>query len=294
MTLNWKPSGWPLKTSPHSISSYHPLYTSSPTARQQSKDAGIYNPRPGQNIVQSIWTQATNLLSKGTTTTISWVPGHEDVPGNESADRLAGLATLHQPDTRCLSISKLRRLVRRRAIEEWQAAFLKTDQGTEYSGNPSLSLKPELRSAKRSVTTPLIHLRTGHGYFKAYYERFNIPLNNYRCNCGSPIQTRSHLLLHCPDFSETRRKLFSYNPTTPWTAHTLLHTEKGIKKVLEFIDTTKVATRGWFGHVRLQDADQQEDETTLTVGLGRLDLSKNSDKTSGVTTPDIENELIDE
>jgi ribonuclease HI/exonuclease III len=233
-------------------------------------------PSAGQSTVFSIWNYARQLCQRGVKTTISWVPGHEGIEGNEQADKLAGQATTHPIDEQYISITKLKRLVRHRAIEEWQQQFLSTDKGTEYTGHPTLSLKPELQMESRAITTPLIHLRTGHGYFKAYFERFKRPLGNYICSCGSTEQTRTHLLLHCPTYHHTRQKLFSSDPANPWTTHTLLHTQIGICKVKEFIEETKIATRGWFGKMHRED-EEPANWSTLTIGLGRLNIEHDQD-----------------
>ena len=116
---------------------------------------------------------------------------------------MAGEAiNLPSPDPEIFSISHLKRKVRENTLKEWQHRFRETERNTEYTGLPTLSLPKEFRTnfkkkykANRSSTTPLVHLRSGHEYFKSYFRRFSIDLGNYKCSCGEDNQTRTHLLL---------------------------------------------------------------------------------------------------
>ena len=198
------------------------------------------------------------------------------------ADNLAGEAiNLPDPNPTTMSIAYLKRKVRENTLQEWQHRFLETERNTEYTGTPSLSLPKEYRpnfrknyKAHRDTTTILVHLRTGHGYFKSYFERFNIPFNNYKCECGHTRQDRSHLLLQCSAYNDQRRTHIPADPNKPWTAHTLLHTKEGTKKVLAFTTATEVGTRRWF--TRAEDDDdplpgtQEQENRNLNLGLGRL------------------------
>jgi hypothetical protein len=213
---------------------------------------------------------------------VEWVPGHEGVPGNEKADEMAGEATdLPSPNPQIYSISHLRRKVRENTLQEWQHRFTDTERNTEYTGKPSLSLPKEFRTnfkknykARRDTTTPIIHLRTGHGYFKSYFRRFNIELANHTCSCGEDNQTRTHLLLACNTYKDYRQILINNNPNKQWTSHSLLHTEEGLKKTLAFVSATGVATRGWFTKSDQSDTDPDDTENTtwtnLDIGMGKI------------------------
>jgi hypothetical protein len=114
-------------------------------------------------------------------------------------------------------------------------------------------------------------LRTGHGYFKSYFRRFSIDLGNYKCSCGEDNQTRTHLLLQCDTYKDARHDLIKTDPNIEWTAHSLLHTEEGIKKTLAFVTTTGVATRGWFTRENEATEDNEEDTwNNLDIGMGKL------------------------
>jgi hypothetical protein len=202
---------------------------------------------------------------------------------------MAGDATkLSTPNPSVFSITKLKRLIREEALSEWKRKFIASETNTEYSGTPTLSLSIEFkgltpatqnRGEPRSITTPLVHLRLGHGYFKAYFQRFKIPLPSYRCSCRQEPQTRTHLLLLCPTYEDARRLFFTSDPNKQWSTHTLLHTKDGIKRVLSFVRSTKVATRGWFTGEGDANPEDNEDETwtNLDMGLGRLNQDGHGD-----------------
>lgn len=172
-------------------------------------------------------------------------------------------------------------------LSEWQHRFTTTETNTEYSGTPSLSLPKEFRPnlkknymAHRDTTTPIVHLRTGHGYFKSYFQRFNINLPKYICECGETNQTRTHLLLQCPTYKDARRTFIPNDPNEEWTSHTLLHTKEGLGKTLAFVTATGVSTRRWFTR---EDIDtplggtQERTRRDLETGLGRLNLETESE-----------------
>ena len=159
------------------------------------------NLKAGQGTTAEIWNLAKSLQGQQVQINLEWLPGHSGTAGNEQADKLAAEALTMKPIEETLSITKLQRIVRAKALSSWKDSFQKMDSSTtQYTGTPTLSLPKEHKGAPRANTTPLIHLRLGHGYFKAYFERFHIELPNYRCSCGNTQQTRTHLLLSCPTY----------------------------------------------------------------------------------------------
>jgi len=62
--------------------------------------------RPPQNLSSVVWDYmlALNRLGESHELTLVWVPGHQSIPGNEIADRLANLGTLMDPEAPVISV----------------------------------------------------------------------------------------------------------------------------------------------------------------------------------------------
>jgi hypothetical protein len=66
--------------------------------------------------------KSSKLIEKKVTPHIHWVPGHEDIKGNELADEAAksGARQLNSPDSeRFTSISYIRRKIKAKSLENW-------------------------------------------------------------------------------------------------------------------------------------------------------------------------------
>ena len=59
---------------------------------------------------------------------------------------------------------------------------------------------------------------TGHGKFKAYFNRFHIAnQNSDSCPCQNPEQTVEHLLFECPIHQRNRYAYYTLTTATPLT-----------------------------------------------------------------------------
>lgn len=58
---------------------------------------------------------------------------------------------------------------------------------------------------------------TSHGYIGAYYQRMKFD-QPYRCQCSPdvPMQTREHIVQHCPRYAEHRHILAEADKTLAW------------------------------------------------------------------------------
>src|SRR2546421_10645277 len=95
-------------------------------------------PGPGFNLVISILKHARLLENRGIQLTISWVPGHSDVEGNEHADRLAKEDTTLQDDTQeaYIFLAYLGRMVKNQRFQEWQEQWKTSIVRRSYQGSP--------------------------------------------------------------------------------------------------------------------------------------------------------------
>jgi ribonuclease HI len=134
---------------------------------------------------------------------IKWAPGHMDIEGNEAADRLANLEACHpshptgKADMPTLSGIKsiASQLLhgkqqswwsnKRKKLSKWYNSW-----GLAYAprnGPPELDLL-------RAILARLLSIRSAHGDFAWYHQKFNHNKANLTCLCGRD-KTLEHLAL---------------------------------------------------------------------------------------------------
>ena len=207
---------------------------------------------PGQEWQLRCITAAKQIQRKGSQVTISWVPGHTDIPGNEIADGLAKRAAKRTPSTNTTSLAMTGIKIKQVATSEWQDT-LKAYTSLAIQKNPntyaakySWKIRKKLvipTGTKRETASTFFQLKTGHGYNKAFLHRIG-KSDSPLCSCGAK-QTPEHLLLSCKWIREDRKILSKDLDTKHMTLPLLLHTSKGIKATLAFINRTKIGTRKW-------------------------------------------------
>jgi len=136
---------------------------------------------------------------------------------------------------------------------------------SDLKGNPlsycrlydwRLSLRPSLgpQGVSRPVNSAFFQLKLGYGYLKGYLNKLGHTDNNlYRC---LRKETPRHLLLKCRLYREERKEFNALN-VKPLTLPLLLHTSEGGKLARQFIDRTRIATRGW--HLSRLPREEEED-----------------------------------
>ncbi|CAG8978349.1 hypothetical protein HYALB_00012484 [Hymenoscyphus albidus] len=227
---------------------------------------------PGQDCQIRAIKAARKVASKGANTTIHWVPGHTDIPGNEKADKLAKAATTIQPSTQLTSFAMLGVKIRQIQNKEWhQKLTTHPAHHTEPSTNQhsyrrefpwKILSKPRVpQGTKREIASAFYQLKLGHGYFKSYLHNLG-HTNNNRCRCGRQ-ETPTHLLLSCPETGDARKVLkrnLLKHYIREFTMKSLLHTTKGVEATLDFLRTTKIATRIWHTQRVAEEEKEEEDE----------------------------------
>ena len=103
----------------------------------------------------------------------------------------------------CVWKERTRRTLRKCAIEEWDEEWRESSDGRlTYSFLPSVDSRMKMDwFVPSKFTTWMV---TGHGPFRAYYERFRLR-PAMACRCGEPRQTAEHILWVCPEADDLRR-----------------------------------------------------------------------------------------
>lgn len=219
--------------------------------------------RPGQSC-QIRATRATlQAKEKGTQVEFNWVPGHQDISGNEVADKLAKAATQSDPISNDISLAVLGSRIKSLTTSSWLEQLNKydsipNDNTLAYKHRFTLKIKSKIAlpsNTRREWASAFFQLKIGHGYLKSYLKRLGHTEND-RCRCGTK-ETAEHLLLGCKLFKEARAKL-RMGFKVPLSLPLLLQTSTGIKATLEFIKETGVATRKWHLARKLEEEEEQE------------------------------------
>lgn len=197
-------------------------------------------PAAGQAFCVAFTEQVTAFLLEDERRRVSveWVPGHEDVAGQEATDRLAKAGTRQQSSLPFeLSITRAKRAITTRTISRWIERWHAPARRNRYAAanriQPSLRPTRHLRAHGKSVTARLTQCRSGHAHTGEYNLAINKPERGLACCCGAALQTRDHLLTDCPEYERYRGVLRDASPALSVTH--LLGTHEGIAATAKFL-----------------------------------------------------------
>jgi ribonuclease HI len=204
----------------------------------------IYKGTPGYDQARStrFRTAIHTMLDKNPLLMVelSWVPGHNNIHGNEAADKLAKCGASDQPNTPGLisaafASNTYKRELRERWQRKWNArpsSNNMTDFSIANTHAPTTQPSKHFHKLKRKTFSRVIQCRTGHAHLGSYYQHMGID-EPFSCPCGAQVQSRSHVLLDCVRHITHRHLLADKNNVT--SINSILGSTEGIQRLATFI-----------------------------------------------------------
>ena len=149
---------------------------------------------------------------------VYWVPRHQDIRGNEQADRLAKAGAKLPDDKQAqptiARVSSLRRSKIKTQFSDWWKKTAPTCRGYRDLGLTASLACPKELDLPRPTLHNLLAARSGHGDFDWYHRHFKHK-DNQRCSCGG-LRAPEHLI-YCRKTKQLQQQwpAFKPNPETP-------------------------------------------------------------------------------
>jgi len=159
--------------------------------------------------------------------TISWVPGHSNIRGNEIAHSLASNYsnfTNHLNINLTPSFDSLKVSVKSSSLQLWSSSYASSTKGSGLKFFfPTLQniLDSKITNCLSSLSTSIL---TGHGKFYHHSLRLGLPTISECPSCHNPDFSIPHQILHCNKFNK-QRNLLSKDLKAPVTAFNLINSQ---------------------------------------------------------------------
>ncbi|XP_063419173.1 uncharacterized protein LOC134701992 [Mytilus trossulus] len=150
------------------------------------------------------------LLRHGILTTLSWIPGHANIAGNEIADQLAKDAAKEASSLNdqynVITMSDVRCAVKMSTKLKWQSRWTISETGRQlFNLIPIVGKDAQLDKPNNQIGRILSEIRTGYSRLNKYRNQIGQSLTPY-CECGEE-ETSEHFLLYCPRYQQEREDM---------------------------------------------------------------------------------------
>lgn len=145
----------------------------------------------------------TRAREQGLEVSLSWIPGHADIRGNEAADMLAKIGKdLNVPKKIDTDKQDIIPLLKEKILKEFQTSWKASlsVKGRAYADIvgefPTEPWYRDLQFIDRRHITTIIRMRTGHCLTAKHLCKIGIK-DSPRCECGQ-VEDLEHMFLECP------------------------------------------------------------------------------------------------
>jgi hypothetical protein len=153
--------------------------------------------RPAQLSAIAFGKAVETLQLRGCEVEILWTPSHIGIEGNvradEAAEQAANRSTKTREGPKWMSVSHIRTRVSSLKKRQGKQALESSNMGTKYASSGDKDIK----TFKKSETTRLIQLRTGHFLSASYKKRRGNEMEDTCTLCNKEAMTRDHLMTRC-------------------------------------------------------------------------------------------------
>ena len=179
---------------------------------------------------------------------ITWIPGHMDIDGNERADseaKQAATTPKASPPFRYTPMKACRvQYIRIMAKEQWNKLWLESTTTTRQrriTERQGIKMVPRvynnLPSRKNMRTNRAI--TDGHCGLNSHLHRIG-KTDNPSCECGYKMESVEHFLLECKNYKEPRKELRRRVGSGKMKVTSLFGDTKLLKYTLEYIKATEM------------------------------------------------------
>ena len=131
-------------------------------------------------------------------TSIQWIPGHCDIPGNDRADKLAKHGTSKAQHDEHVSYATSKQIIQTKSRKIWHDRWARGNPGrTYYQHQHTPNQTDSINQLHRAHQTAIFRIRTHHTPLNAHLHRIKKDHPAKCVYCPDSDETVEHFLFHC-------------------------------------------------------------------------------------------------